>query len=194
MWNLKFTCMTKLFHMCEKISHVIKCMEKKFTHMTKIFHMYYKISHACQKVHMHVKCWCGELVFLPTLISHGSFFHTLFTPSSHDFHTHSPSSATMKFSCFSSNEEDFCLPSSFSVIHVSVNIKNNIEKLTTLFSLFSLSKSPGGHAIFSRCIWVARPVDWVILYWCACRADGRSVTLAVYGHVITKFSRMGRFT
>ena len=79
MWNLKFTCMTKLFHMYEKISHVIKCMEKKFTHMTKIFHMYYKISHACQKVHMHVKCWCGELVFLPTLISHGSFF-------SHTFH------------------------------------------------------------------------------------------------------------
>ena len=83
MWNLKFTCMTKLFHMYEKISHVIKCMEKKFTHMTKIFHMYYKISHAYQKVHMHVKCWCGELVFFPTLISHGSFFshpfHTIFT-------------------------------------------------------------------------------------------------------------------
>ena len=55
--------MTKLFHMYEKISHVIKCMGKKFTHMTKIFHMYYKISHACQKVHMHVKCLCGELVF-----------------------------------------------------------------------------------------------------------------------------------
>ena len=83
MWNLKFTCMTKLFHMYEKISHVIKCMEKKFTHMTKIFHMYYKISHAYQRVHMHVKCWCGELVFFPTLISHGSFFshtfHTIFT-------------------------------------------------------------------------------------------------------------------
>ena len=55
---------------------------KKFTRMTKIFHMYYKISHACQKVHMHVKCWCGELVFLPTLISHGSFFSHTFSPSS----------------------------------------------------------------------------------------------------------------
>ena len=83
--HVKFevTSMTKLFHMCEKISHVIKCMEKKFTHMENIVHMYYKISYACQKVHMHVKCWCGELVFLPTWISHGFFFshsfHTLFT-------------------------------------------------------------------------------------------------------------------
>ena len=34
--------------------------------------------------------------------------------------------------------------SSFSVIHVSVNIKNNAEKDTTL-SLFFLSKSLGGH-------------------------------------------------
>ena len=34
--------------------------------------------------------------------------------------------------------------SSFSVIHVSVNIKNNVEKDTTLL-LFFLSKSPGGH-------------------------------------------------
>jgi len=33
--------------------------------------------------------------------------------------------------------------SSFSVIHVSVNIKNNAEKDTTLLLLF-LSKSPGG--------------------------------------------------
>ena len=34
--------------------------------------------------------------------------------------------------------------SSFSVIHVSVNIKNNAEKYTTLL-LFFLAKSPGGH-------------------------------------------------
>ena len=38
--------------------------------------------------------------------------------------------------------------SSFSVIHVSVNIKNNVEKDMTLL-LFFLSKSPGGHAILS---------------------------------------------
>ena len=36
--------------------------------------------------------------------------------------------------------------SSFSVIQVSVNIKNNIEKDTTLL-LFFLFKSPRGHAI-----------------------------------------------
>ena len=36
--------------------------------------------------------------------------------------------------------------SSFSVIHVSVNIKNNVEKDTTLLLLF-LSYRPGGHAI-----------------------------------------------
>ena len=45
--------------------------------------------------------------------------------------------------------------------------------MTLLF--FFLPKSPGGHAIFFRCIWVATPVDWVILYWCACGDDGRSV-------------------
>ena len=36
-------------------------------------------------------------------------------------------------------------------------------------------------------IWVAIPVDWVILHWYACGADGRAG-----GHVITKISRMGR--
>ena len=41
----------------------------------------------------------------------------------------------VKFSCFSSSE--ICLPSSFSVIHVSVNMKNNVKKDTTLF-FFSL--------------------------------------------------------
>ena len=49
------------------------------------------------------------------------------------------------------------LPSSFSVVHVGVNIKNNAEKDTTLL-LFFLSKSPGGHVISLNktlsCIWV----------------------------------------
>ena len=34
----------------------------------------------------------------------------------------------------------------FMFIHISVNIKNNAEKDTTLL-LFFLSKSPGGHVI-----------------------------------------------
>ena len=80
--------------------------------------------------------------------------------------------------------------SSSSVIHVSLNIKNNTEK-DTLFCC------PGGHVISVpkktlSCIWVAIPTDWVILHWYACGADGRSGCQSVYGHVITKFSRMGR--
>ena len=46
--------------------------------------------------------------------------------------------------------------------------------------------------ITSSCISVAMTVDWVILHWYTCGADGRSLGRAVYGHVITKFSRMGR--
>ena len=45
--------------------------------------------------------------------------------------------------------------------------------------------------ITSSCIWIAIPVDWVILHWYACGADERSGG-RLYGHVITKFSRMGR--
>ena len=48
--------------------------------------------------------------------------------------------------------------SSFSVIQISVKIKNNAEKDTTLL-LFFLSKSPGGHVKTLSCIWVAIPVD-----------------------------------
>ena len=83
--------------------------------------------------------------------------------------------------------------SSFSVIHVSVNIKNNAEKETTLL-LFFLSKSPGGHAIsFQIKPWVAFGLPYLLieLFYIGMpvvRTDGRSV----YGHVITKFSRMGR--
>ena len=36
------------------------------------------------------------------------------------------------------------------------------------------------------------PVDWAILHWYARGADGRSGGgRSVYGHVITKFSRVG---
>ena len=59
--------------------------------------------------------------------------------------------AAMKFSCFSSNEIRLLAP--------SLSIKNNVEKDTTLLLFFFLCKSPGGHAIFFRCIWVAIPVD-----------------------------------
>ena len=63
--------------------------------------------------------------------------------------------AFLIFSCFSSYEFSITRSSSFSVIHVSVNIKNNAEKDTTLL-LFFLSKSPGGHVIsFQIKPWVA---------------------------------------
>ena len=64
--------------------------------------------------------------------------------------------AAMKFLCFSSNEIRF--PSSFSVILMSVNTKNNVERRDFVVVVF-ITKSSGGHAIFFRCIWVAIPVD-----------------------------------
>ena len=70
--------------------------------------------------------------------SHFSFSHRLF-----------------EFSCLSSYEIRLPRSSSFSVIHVSVNINNNVEKDTTLL-LFFLSKSPGGQAIsFQIKPWIA---------------------------------------
>ena len=53
--------------------------------------------------------------------------------------------------------------SSFSVIHVSVNIKNNVEKDTTLL-LFFLSKSPSDHAIsFQIKPWVAFGLPYLLI-------------------------------
>ena len=75
--------------------------------------------------------------------------------------------------------------SSFSVVHVNVNIKNNAEKDTTMLLFVLLNKT-------LSCFWVAIPVDWVILNWYACGADGQSLARSVYGHVITKFSWMGK--
>ena len=56
------------------------------------------------------------------------------------------SHSRFEFSCNSSLLFSITRSSSFSVIHVSVNIKNNVEKDTTLL-LFFLSQSPGGNAI-----------------------------------------------
>ena len=72
--------------------------------------------------------------------------------------------------------------SSFSVIHVSVNIKNNAEKDTTLL-LFFLSKSPGGHVIsFQIKPWVAFGLPYLLieLFYIGMpvvRTDGRSLAL-----------------
>ena len=53
--------------------------------------------------------------------------------------------------------------SSFSVIHVSVNIKKNAKKDTTLL-LFFLSKSPGDHVIsFQIKPWVAFGLPYLLI-------------------------------
>ena len=71
--------------------------------------------------------------------------------------------------------------SSFSVIHVSVNIKSNVEKDETLL-LFFLSKSPGGHSIsFQIKPWVAFRFPYLLieLFYIGIpvvRTDGRTVT------------------
>ena len=83
--------------------------------------------------------------------------------------------------------------SSFSVIHVSVNIKSNVEKDTTLL-LFFLSKSLSGHAIsFQIKPWAAFGLPYLLieLFYIGMpvvRTDGRASGRSVYGHVITKFS------
>ena len=71
-------------------------------------------------------------------------------------------------------------PSSFSVIHVSVNVKNNAQTDTTLL-LFFLSKSPGGHVIsFQIKLWVAFGLPYlsIELFYIGMpvvRTDGRSL-------------------
>ena len=92
MWTSNFTFMTKLFHISEKISHEIKCMLKSS-------HVWQKSFTCITKFHMHVKkftcMWNADVVnlyFCQHWFHMVPFFHTLFTPFSHDFHTHSPSS------------------------------------------------------------------------------------------------------
>ena len=81
--------------------------------------------------------------------------------------------------------------SSFSVIHVSINIKYNVEKDTTLLVFLSFLKSR------RPCDFVAFRLPWLnyftlVYLWCG-RTFGRSIGRSVYSHVITKFSRMGSF-
>ena len=83
---------------------------------------------------------------------------------------------------------------SFSVIHVSVNIKKkNAEKDTTPL-LFFLSKSPGGHVIsFQKKPWVAFGLPHLLIeLFHIGMPVVRTVARSHYGHVITKFSQMGR--
>ena len=137
-------------------------------HITHYFHggivvCAYPIFWSCVHVHFY---FSPPLIFnfLAASISH-------FLTAALNFHVFLARNSSPLFSITRS--------SSFSVIHVSVNIKNNAEKDTTLLLLF-LSKSPGGHVIsFQIKPWVALPVEWVILHWYACGAVGRSVGRSV---------------
>ena len=102
--------------------------------------------------------------------------------------------AAMKFSCFSSN--DFRHPTSLSVSHVRVNIKNNVEKDTISLVFISL-KVRAAMRFFSDAFGL--PYLLIDLFYIGVpvvRTDGRSVGRSGGGvsHVIAKFFRMGRFT
>ena len=71
----------------------------------------------------------------------------------------------------------FVFNNSLQLFPVSVNIKKDVEKDMTL--LFFSFQKPGQPCDFLpnktfSCIWVARPVDGVILHWYACGADRQS--------------------
>ena len=86
--------------------------------------------------------------------------------------------ASMKFSCFffqrnSSPWCSFTRSSSFSVIHMSVHIKNNVEKNTTFF----FSKSPG-HSKLNLELHLGYHTCWLSYFFIVgvpvVRTDGRS--------------------
>ena len=99
--------------------------------------------------------------------------------------------ASMKFSCFffqrnSSPWCSFTRSSSFSVIHMSVHIKNNVEKTR----LFFFSKSPGHSKLNLELHLGYHTCRLSYFFFCRCtcgRAGGRT-----YGQVTTKISRMHR--
>ena len=78
----------------------------------------------------------------------------------------------------------------------SFSVKKYRRKRHDFVVVFSFKKSGRPRDFLPNktlsCIWVVIPVDWVILYWYPCGADGRSLSRSVYGHMITKFSAMGR--
>ena len=133
---------------------------------------------------VHVR-FCFSLPLNFTLLA-ASISHCL--TAALNFHVFLPTNSSLLFSITRSS-------SSF-VIHVSVNVKNNVEKDTTSL-LFFVSKSPGGHAISFQIkprVAFGLPYLLIELFYIGMpvvRTDGRACGRSVYGHVITKFSRMG---
>jgi len=96
-----------------------------------------------------------------------------------------------QFSCFSSNEIGLLcfLSNTLALSLSSTSVKTLKLSRTWICCCFFSLKCPGGHAISRQkppcCIWVAIPVDWVILHWYACGVDRRA-----YGHVVNKIPRV----
>ena len=87
----------------------------------------------------------------------------------------------------------FLITRSSSLLHVSVDVKNNVEKESTLLFCF-LSKSPVGHGISRQKQLELSVVSYLLtgLFYIGMpvvRTDGRLVGKG-YGHAITKISRM----
>ena len=83
--------------------------------------------------------------------------------------------------------------SSFSVIHVNVNIKNSIKKDMTLL-LFFLSKSPGSHTVsFQIKPWVAFGLLYLLIELFYIGVPVGRMAGRMYGHVTMKISRMHCF-
>ena len=93
----------------------------------------------------------------------------------------------------------FFLQNSFFLFSItrSSSFSQITSKKTRLCCCFFLSKSPGGHAIsFQIKPWAAfwllyLLIELVYIGMPVVRTDGRADGRSVYGHVITKFSRMG---
>ena len=111
---------------------------------------------------VHV-CFSFSLLLIFTLLA-ASISYFLSAPL--NFHVFLPT----KFISFVFNN-------SLQLFPVSVNIKNDVEKdMTLLFFSFQKPGQPCGflpNKTFS-CIWVARPVDRVILHRYACGVDRQS--------------------
>ena len=144
-----------------------------------VTHYFYGGIVACAYQIFCFLCSCSVLFFHYPFFFHlaGRFLlaanisHFLTTPPPWKFHTFLPT----KFVSFVLNT----LSNSFSVIYVSVNIRNNVERDSTLLLIF-LSKSPGDHTISgqntSSCLWCLTCLlsyFTLVCLWCG-RAGVRS--------------------
>jgi len=119
-------------------------------------------------------CMCSPKIFLLVFL----FAFTVLAANISYFLT-----ATMKFSCFSSQRNSSPLflitrSSSFSVIHESVDIKNNVEKDLTFLLSFYLKFQvvmwfPAKNT--SSCLWCHTEIFYIGMPVSVVRTDGRSV-------------------